>query len=252
MSRILVVAGTDSSGGAGMSRDIAMAESLNCSVAPVVTAVTVQTNRALIDIQPISPELIAAQVKAAFDPGGQPPKAIKIGMIGTPEAAVSLAQSLPGGLPIVLDPVLKSSSGGRLMSLQSLAPLLPKVTLLTPNLEESARLSGCVFYPEEPPDLPQIKSQAQKILARGVAAVLIKGGHGHGASSVDHLFTTTSHQAFSAPRLAGSKRGTGCSLATALTCALAQGRSVEEACAQAKTQIGLWLSQTNSDGSPSP
>jgi len=71
-------------------------------------------------------------------------------------------------------------------------------------------------------------------------------------SSVDHLFTTTSHQAFSAPRLAGSKRGTGCSLATALTCALAQGRAVEEACAEAKTQIGLWLSQTNSDGSPSP
>ncbi len=84
MSRILVAAGTDSSGGAGMSRDIAMAESLNCSVAPVVTAVTVQTNRALIDIQPISPERIAAQVKAAFDPGDQPPKAIKIGMIGSP------------------------------------------------------------------------------------------------------------------------------------------------------------------------
>ncbi|OIQ44959.1 MAG: phosphomethylpyrimidine kinase [Roseobacter sp. MedPE-SW] len=242
MSRILVVAGTDSSGGAGLSRDTAMAERLNCSVSPVVTAVTVQTNQALIDILPIAPEIIAAQVKAAFDPGGQPPKAIKIGMIGTPEAALSLAQSLPGNLPIVLDPVLKSSSGGALMSLQSLAPLLPRVTLLTPNLEESARLSGCDFSPGAPPDLPQIRSQAQRILAQGVTAVLIKGGHGRGAHSVDHLFTTTAHQAFSAPRLASNKRGTGCSLATALTCALAQGGTLEEACGQAKAQLGLWLS----------
>lgn len=241
MSRILVVAGTDSSGGAGLSRDIAMAQSLGCTVSPIVTAVTVQTNQALVASHAIPPQIIAAQVKAAFDPKGQIPKAIKIGMIGTPEAAALLVLSLPVGIPIVLDPVLKSSSGGVLMSLDSLGPLLPRVTLLTPNLEESARLSGACHRPDEPPKLDELKSQAQKILAKGVAAVLIKGGHGQGACSTDHLFTAKSHRAFSAPRLASSKRGTGCSLATALACALAQGAPVDQACAKAKTQMTLWL-----------
>lgn len=241
MSRILVVAGTDSSGGAGLSRDIAMAESLHCSVSPVVTSVTVQTNQALIASHAIPPKIIAAQIKAAFDPAGQIPKAIKIGMIGTPEAAESLARSLPIGVPIVLDPVLKSSSGGALMSLETLAPLLPMVTLLTPNLEESARLSGTCYSPEDPPDFAAIELQAERILDRGVAAVLIKGGHGKGAHSLDHLFTTNTHRAFSAPRLTISKRGTGCSLATALACALAQGKSLEAACSLAKSQLTQWL-----------
>lgn len=241
MSRILVVAGTDSSGGAGLSRDIAMAESLHCSVSPVVTSVTVQTNKALLASHAIPPKIIAAQIKAAFDPAGQIPKAIKIGMIGTPEAAESLARSLPTGVPIVLDPVLKSSSGGALMSLETLAPLLPMVTLLTPNLEESARLSGICYSPEDPPDFAEIELQAQRILDRGVAAVLIKGGHGLGACSTDHLFTAHTHLAFSASRLAISKRGTGCSLATALACALAQGKSLEEACSRAKSQLTRWI-----------
>lgn len=242
MSRILVVAGTDSSGGAGLSRDVAMAQSLGCSVAPVVTAVTVQTNATLIATHPIPPQIIAGQVTAAFDPAGQIPSAVKIGMIGAPEAARSLAQALPAEVPIVLDPVLKSSSGGDLMSLETLAPLLPRVTLLTPNLEESARLAGACHHPEEPPELAELKMRAQIILATGVAAVLIKGGHGQGTHSTDQLFTADSHQMFSAPRLPISKRGTGCSLATALACALAQGASVTAACAQAKAQMTLWLS----------
>ncbi|WP_281955284.1 bifunctional hydroxymethylpyrimidine kinase/phosphomethylpyrimidine kinase [Pseudophaeobacter arcticus] len=241
MSRILVVAGTDSSGGAGLSRDIAMAQSLGCSVSPVVTAVTVQTNKALIATQPIPPQIIAGQVAAAFDPAGQIPRAIKIGMIGAPDAAQSLAQALPFGVPIVLDPVLKSSSGGALMSLETLTPLLPRVTLLTPNLEESALLAGTSHPSQEPPELAELAARAQIILATGVAAVLIKGGHGQGARSIDHLFTADSHQMFSAPRLPVSKRGTGCSLATALACALAQGAPVAEACAKAKTQMTLWL-----------
>lgn len=254
MSRILVVAGTDSSGGAGLSRDIAMAQSLSCAVSPVVTAVTVQTNAALIASHPVPPEIIAAQVKAAFAPASPAPRAVKIGMIGTPQAAQSLAQclehcleqclalALPVQVPIVLDPVLKSSSGGVLMSPAALAPVLSKVTVLTPNLEESARLAGRPHSAKAPVDQDEIAARARIILASGVGAVLIKGGHGTGAQSVDHLFTKDSHQIFSAPRLPGTKRGTGCSLATALACALAQGASLAEACSQAKTQISQWLS----------
>jgi hydroxymethylpyrimidine/phosphomethylpyrimidine kinase len=243
MSRILVVAGSDSSGGAGLSRDIAMAHSLGCSVSPVVTAVTVQTNQALMASHPVPPEIITAQVKAAFDPGGQCPLAVKIGMIGTPQAAAQLSEALPIGVPIVLDSVLKSSSGGVLMTPDSLAPLLQRVTLLTPNLEECTQLSGC--YPDinMAPDLPQLALQARHILARGVAAVLIKGGHAAGPQSTDHLFTTESHHAFSSPRLAKDKRGTGCSLATAIACELAQGTNLQEACAEAKKSVTDWLSQ---------
>lgn len=250
MSRILVVAGTDSSGGAGLSRDIAMAQSLSCAVSPVVTAVTVQTNAALIASHPVPPEIIAAQVKAAFAPASPAPRAVKIGMIGTPQAAQSLAQcleqclalALPAQVPIVLDPVLKSSSGGVLMSPAALAPVLSKVTVLTPNLEESARLAGRPHSAPAPVDQDEIAARARVILASGVGAVLIKGGHGTGAQSVDHLFTKDSHQIFSAPRLPGTKRGTGCSLATAIACALAQGASLAEACSEAKTRISQWLS----------
>lgn len=243
MSRILVIAGTDSSGGAGLSRDIAMATSLKCTVAPVVTAVTVQTNQALRAIHPVPPEVISSQITAAFDPGGQIPRAIKIGMIGTAEAAACLADSLPAGVPIVLDPVLKSSSGGELMSAHSLAPLLSRVTLLTPNLEECARLSDSAPALGVTPDLDGMRHQADQILARGVAAVLIKGGHAQGAQSTDHLFTAQTHHAFSAPRLPHGKRGTGCSLATALACALAQGASLTEACHSAKASLQTWLAQ---------
>jgi hydroxymethylpyrimidine/phosphomethylpyrimidine kinase len=239
MSRILVIAGTDSSGGAGLSRDIAMAESLDCRVSPVVTAVTVQTNTALIASHPVPPEIIAAQIQAAFDAPGETPKAVKIGMIGTPEAALHVLRALPTDVPVVLDPVLKSSSGGVLMTLETLAPLLPRITLLTPNLEESARLSNRT--PSQ--DIGALAEQAQILLATGPGAVLIKGGHATGEKSLDHLFWRSGHKVYSAPRLAGSKRGTGCSLATAITCGLAQGEPLQQACASAKIRLGQWLAK---------
>ncbi|WP_278921085.1 bifunctional hydroxymethylpyrimidine kinase/phosphomethylpyrimidine kinase [Pseudophaeobacter profundi] len=258
MNRVLVIAGTDSSGGAGLSRDTAMATTLGCEVVPVVTAVTVQTNQALQAIHPVPPQIISAQIRAAFDDKRTAPRAVKIGMIGSAEAARLLADTLPEGLPIVLDPVLKSSSGGTLMSLDSLTPLLRRVTLLTPNLEESARLSGLTPMPrntenqcistQEPPqdDLVLFRRQAQIIQAKGVAAVLIKGGHADGDCSVDHLFSPQApqgHRAYAAPRLPLQKRGTGCSLATALACSLAAGASLDQACTEAKAAVSAWLAQ---------
>jgi hydroxymethylpyrimidine/phosphomethylpyrimidine kinase len=237
MSRIMVIAGTDSSGGAGLSRDIAMAESLNCSVSPVVTAVTVQTNTALIATHPVPPAIIAAQIEAAFDVSGEIPKAVKIGMIGAPEAALQVLQALPVGVPVVLDPVLKSSSGGVLMTLETLAPLLPRITLLTPNLEESAKLSNHTLSQ----NTGALAEQAQILLATGLGAVLIKGGHATGEKSLDHLFWRSGHKVYGAPRMARSKRGTGCSLATAITCGLAKGEPLQRACASAKIILGQWL-----------
>lgn len=256
--RILVIAGTDSSGGAGLTRDTAMAQRLGCSVAPVVTAVTAQTSTALTSLWPVPPEDIAAQITAALREA--PVQAIKIGMLGTPEAARAVAELLPPEMPVVLDPVLKTSSGGTLGDLISLAPLLRRVTLLTPNLQESASLSGQPVSAA----LPDLQLQAKILMGwngktdpagssvqvahtSGPNAVLIKGGHAKGAISTDHLFQPGRHDAYHAPRLPHGHRGTGCALATAISCQLAQGHALEEACARAKTALTEWLVQQQID-----
>lgn len=256
--RILVIAGTDSSGGAGLTRDTAMAQRLGCSVAPVVTAVTAQTSAALTSICPVPPEDIKAQIQTALCEA--PVRAIKIGMLGATEAADVVAALLPPEVPVVLDSVLKTSSGGTLGDRTSLAPLLSRVTLLTPNLQESALLSGRPvsdaqpdlqrqaqilmgqFETEEPPG-----SAAQVSCKTGPKAVLIKGGHAQGATSTDHLFLADHHCTLNAPRLPQGHRGTGCALATAIACHLAHGHTLQKACALAKTVVTEWLFQHQAD-----
>ena len=235
--RILVIAGTDSSGGAGLTRDTAMAMQLGCRVAPVVTAVTAQTSAALIWTQPVPVQGIEAQMTAALREA--PVQAVKIGMLGSTEAAIVVAGLLPPGVPVVLDPVLKTSSGGQLGDRETLAPLLERTTLLTPNLMESAALSGC----PETGTLPGLKHQAQALLATGPQAVLIKGGHGNGDVSTDHLFQHGRHWAYHAPRLQRGSRGTGCSPATAIACHLGWRLPLQDACQQAKTTVTDWLQE---------
>lgn len=239
MNRILVIAGTDSSGGAGLSRDVAMAQSLQCSVSPVVTAVTAQTDSAVLSIQPLAPEMVAAQIETACVDPATRPRVVKIGMLGTAGIADAVAQSLPKELPIVLDPVLKSSSGGALMTMECLEPLLSRVTLLTPNLLESAQLSGTPLQQ----DLASLRRQAQILQNMGPDAVLIKGGHGSGNQASDDLFCDDLHRRFSSPRLPVQKRGTGCSLATAISCELAKGNDLVAACAKGRAAVLRWLQE---------
>lgn len=234
---ILAIGGTDSSGGAGLTRDTAMAASLGCGLSPVVTAVTAQTNANVQEIHPVPAKIIEAQLLAALDPASPKPKAIKIGMIGSPAAADLLCKHLPADMPVILDPVLKSTSGKKLMTKETLTPLLQRVSLLTPNLPESHLLSGSSASGERLDHRPL----AEALLSLGPKAVLIKGGHDHGESCIDHLWVGTDHHQFSAPRLPHSKRGTGCSLATAIACSLAQGASLVEACRRAKTDVHKWL-----------
>lgn len=237
MSRILVIAGTDPSGGAGLSRDIAMAAALGCSVSPVVTAVTVQTNVSVVATQTIAPDIVAAQIDAALDSSGMPPKAVKIGMLGTRDTAIAVARALPQGVPVVLDPVLRSSSGGRLTAAEALMPLLDRITLLTPNLQETAQ----ICHSSETEDPGHLETQARLLRAMGPEAVLIKGGHGSGPLATDHLFHAAGHYPMASPRLARGKRGTGCSLATAIACQLALGHDLKTACSSAKQAVHDWL-----------
>ena len=235
MAQLLVIAGTDSSGGAGLSRDVATATEFSVAVSPVVTAVTAQTDDGLLSAQGISAEVIRAQIDAALQT--RDIHAIKIGMLGTGDAVRVVARALKSTkAPVVLDPVLRSTSGGTLLDAQGaellLRELLPNVTLVTPNLDELGALSGSQDAPT-----------AEQVRRLGAQAVLVKGGHANGTDCTDILFSKQGETvSFGAPRLLVSKRGTGCTLATAIACGLAKGLSLSAACARAKEHLQSWLS----------
>ncbi|HIP80668.1 MAG TPA: hydroxymethylpyrimidine/phosphomethylpyrimidine kinase, partial [Kiloniellaceae bacterium] len=219
---VVVIAGSDSSGGAGLARDIATITALGGSVRPVVTAVTAQTDGRVTAIEQMPASLVAAQLEAALETG--PAGAVKIGMLGAARAVEAVAAVLSAWprLPLVLDPVLASSSGvelldpaGRDAMKQELFPL---AEILTPNLPEAAQLTGLPAASTA----AEIANQARALLACGPHAVLMKGGHAAGAEAVDRLFAADgSVSCFTAPRTPISLRGTGCTLASALAAALA-------------------------------
>lgn len=234
MTRLLVIAGTDSSGGAGLTRDAAVAAELGGQVRPVVTAVTAQTDDAVSEIHPVPPPVVTAQIEAVF--AKDPPEAVKIGMLATGETAEAVAWALARhAVPVVLDPVLKASSGGTLSPDEGIARLLPLATLLTPNLIEAAALSGLSAAP--------VAAQAARLRATGAQAVLIKGGHGRGTDCTDHLFCKTGVHRFRTARLPHGKRGSGCALSTAIACRLADGASLPDACNRAKEFLQDWLTR---------
>lgn len=238
MSAILTIGGTDSSGGAGLTRDAQVARDLGLTPRPVVTAVTAQTDAGVVAIHPVPTAMIAEQIAAALATG--PVGAVKIGMLGSFEAAEAVAEALADcPAPRVLDPVMKASSGGALGGPEMLRPLLPGLTLLTPNLAEAAELSGGA---EAQTDTHR-EMQGAGILGLGVQAVLIKGGHGAGDESIDYLYGVGDPRSYAAPRLKRGRRGTGCTLATAIACHLARGESLPISCGAARRYVQRWLQE---------
>jgi hydroxymethylpyrimidine/phosphomethylpyrimidine kinase len=235
LKSVLVIAGSDSSGGAGIVRDLATLAHLNVPALCALTAVTVQSEARVLAVHPLSGAWVSEQIEAAVTHGA--PAAIKIGMLANGAIVRAVAAALPAGLPVVLDPVLAASSGGELLDAQgraALAQLLSRVTLLTPNIPEAASLLGLEPAADEAARL----AQADALLALGPEAVLIKGGHAQGAEAVDLLVTRThACHRLSAPRRPGTRRGTGCALATAIAAYLAQGAPLTQACAQGKHYV---------------
>lgn len=222
---ILVIAGTDSSGGAGLSRDIAVAAELGFALKPVVTAVTAQSNEAVRRVELVDADLVKAQIAAALEDDA--PTAVKIGMLGDATVVRAVTDALQGrDLPIVLDPVIASSSGAQLLSDDGIAALkeslLPLVTLVTPNLPEAEILGG-------------------KRLHNSCRAVLLKGGHGEGDVLRDVLTDGQRETVFKAQKQAFTPRGTGCTLSTAITCGLANGLALEAAVRQAHHYVQNWI-----------
>lgn len=235
---VIVIGGTDSSGGAGLSRDIITLAELGCEARPVVTAVTAQTDRAVQAVAAIPPNEVAQQLSSALANG--PVDAIKTGMLHSAETVSAIAKVLRDRpvTPLVIDPVLVSSSGTRLLSPDGMdilkSQLLPLCTLVTPNLPEAEILAG-----SQHPD-----RQAEVLLELGAQAVLIKGGHGTGTVSVDQLFQAgQSAREFAAPRLNATLRGTGCMLASAIAANVSLGANLDEACSSAQQFVGSKLDQ---------
>lgn len=226
---VLFVGGMDSSGGAGLLRDTATAAGLGVPARVAVTAVTAQNTRAVQAVHPVPPRTVAAQIALACADGIG---AVKLGMLGTGDIVRAVARELPEG-KLVLDPVLVSSSGSRLIDDQGIDALidllLPRVRLLTPNLPELRALAGRVGLP------PGTQEQAivRALQARGCGAVLVKGGHGDpGRASTDRLYDGQDRVIrFSAPRWGFDLRGTGCQLASGIACYLARGVPLARAAA---------------------
>ncbi len=242
---MLVIAGSDSSGGAGVVRDVRTLTDLNVRALCAVTAVTAQTDAALLASHLVPESLVRAQIAAAFATVAV--QAVKIGMLasGACVRAVSEGLAAHAHVPLVLDPVLVSSSGGVLLDSEGrerlIAQLLPRATLVTPNLPEAALLLGVRQAQNEATAL----EQGQELLRRGARAVLLKGGHAAGPHSVDLFFSPDAPpERLSAPRVTADLRGTGCALASAIAAYLSRAVPLPEACAQAKNYVTALLRQS--------
>ncbi|RWJ39764.1 MAG: hydroxymethylpyrimidine/phosphomethylpyrimidine kinase [Mesorhizobium sp.] len=237
-SCVLVVAGTDSSGGAGVTRDVETIAALGLSSCVAVTAVTAQTHRSVDWIEHTPPRFIAAQMRAAIAANNV--KAIKIGMLGTDGAIQEAAKVLRdhSDIPVVLDPVLAASSGRALIVEDAVAALrrdlMPLCRLVTPNMPELAVLTGSA----SPSDEASACRRGEELVRTVGTAVLVKGGHASGSESVDLLLQPhLPALRYASPRLPREMRGTGCMLSSAIAVSLALGASLEQSVRRARQYV---------------
>ena len=236
MLRVLVIAGSDSGGGAGIQADIKTVTLLGGYAATAITAVTVQNTLGVSAIHPVPPAIVAAQIRAVLDDIGA--DAIKIGMLGDAATIEAVAGALEGvEVPIVLDPVMVAKGGSALLEDAAVgalvALLLARAAVVTPNVPELSVLADT-----EVCDEADMLLAAQELLASGPGAVLAKGGHLEGDRVVDWLVTRNSQQRFEAPRIATAHtHGTGCTLASAVAVGLAAGLPLPAAVARARAYL---------------
>ena len=245
----LTIAGSDSSGGAGIQADLKTFAALGVYGASVITALTAQNTTGVTGIHDVPPEFIAAQIDAVFS--DLDVKAVKIGMLSRVEAIGAVAAGLDKWTPkpVVLDPVMVATSGDRLLSPDAIdalrTKLFPRASIITPNLPEAAALLGEKIANTD----ADIERQGKALLAMGCRAVLIKGGHGTGPESTDFLITTDSAIRLAAPRVATKNtHGTGCTLSSAIAAGLAKDASLEDAVRAAKTYVSAAITAADTLG----
>lgn len=228
------IAGSDPSGGAGIQSDIRTFSALGVWGLSVVTAVTSQNTRQVRGVWSVPEDAIRLQLGTLLEEFDI--KAYKTGMLPDRGAVAAVAWSLPKAVPLVVDPVMVSSGGRPLMDIEALeeleGELLPRATLVTPNLPEAEVLSGA----EPITSVDEMRNAARTIMKDGPEYVLVKGGHlPESGGFVPDLLLSRDHEwVFSGDRLPFEVHGTGCCLSAAITAQIALGRDVPGACAAAK------------------
>jgi hydroxymethylpyrimidine/phosphomethylpyrimidine kinase len=232
--RLLVIAGSDSSGGAGIQADIKTAQAFGVYAQTAITAVTVQNTLGVTGAHIVPLDVVQGQIIACLSDIGA--DAIKTGMLGSAGMVEMVAKTLSDhapGVPLVVDPVMVAKGGAKLLDEAAVTviktQLLPLASLVTPNLPEAEVLTGITPQSEH-----RIRDAALVFKMLGVDNVLFKGGHGEGAIVRDVLWSGGTFTPFEAPRQdTPHTHGTGCTLATAIACGLAQGRPLHDAVSRA-------------------
>ena len=233
LGRVLILAGSDSGGGAGVQADIKTVTALGGYAATAITAITVQNTLGVQQAVRLHHDLIAAQARAVLDDIGA--DAFKTGMLGGRKAVETVAEVLEGAadIPAVIDPVMIAKGGQALLASKALdafkARLVPRADLLTPNAPEAEALTGIAGA-----DLDGQRRAGEALLQAGAKAVLVKGGHLPGKTVIDLLLTASGETLLEGPRIeTRHTHGTGCTLASACATGLAQGMGLEAAVARA-------------------
>ncbi len=227
---VLSFAASDSTGGAGIQADILTLASMGCHPLSVITAVTVQDTAGVDEVLALEPEWVADQARAVLE--DMPVHVFKVGLLGSIETIAAIAEVVSDypNIPLVLDPVLASARGDELASDEMLIAmrelLLPQATIITPNSIEARRLTQ---NEEDEYDMPHLSQCASRLLRMGCEYVLITGTHENTAQVVNHLYGTSGVvRTDSWDRLAGSYHGSGCTLASAIAAAIANGLPIAE------------------------
>jgi hydroxymethylpyrimidine/phosphomethylpyrimidine kinase len=236
--RVLIVAGSDSGGGAGIQADIKTVTMQGAYAATAITALTAQNTEGVFGVLPIPPQFIRQQIEVVLDDIGA--DAIKTGMLhdaAVIEAVAAVLQERASGIPLVVDPVMVAKGGARLIDPDAIGALkrrlIAHATVLTPNLPEAETLCGMSIG-----DVAAMRCAGEMLLALGCRAVLVKGGHLTGDIVSDVLVTATGARIWESPRIdTRHTHGTGCTLASAIAAGLAQGRDIESAVDRARDYV---------------
>jgi hydroxymethylpyrimidine/phosphomethylpyrimidine kinase len=232
LGRVLILAGSDSGGGAGIQADTKTVTMLGGYAATAITAVTAQNTLGVTAVHPIPLDVVAAQARAVLSDLGA--DAIKTGMLGDVPTVELVAQLLDeAGVPAIVDPVMVAKGGASLLAAEAVAAvrerLIPRAALLTPNAPEAEALTDLLVASTD-----DLRRAGEALLTMGAQAVLMKGGHVAGERVIDILMTPAGETVFEGERIESRHtHGTGCTLASACATGLAQGLPLTEAVARA-------------------
>ena len=234
--RVLIIAGSDSGGGAGVQADIKTVTALGGYAATAITAITVQNTLGVAAVHPLDAALVEAQARAVLDDIGA--DAVKTGMLGDVAIVEAVARLIAeSGVPAVIDPVMTAKGGASLLEPRAVEAvrglLIPHAAVLTPNAPEAEALTGLAVTDED----GQLRA-AEALLTLGASAVLMKGGHIHGERVVDLLVTPVSRTRYESGRIeTRHTHGTGCTLASGVAAGLAQGLGLERSVERARDYL---------------